>query len=131
MILGPRFFVTLSASLALLAANAHLVRAHANGLAGVARSMPTSRAVDRAAAELGMECYETLTGWKYFGNLLDAGRVSLCGEESFGTGSDHLREKDGIWAVLFWLNVLAVRRQSMAELVRAHWQQYGRHTPRL
>lgn len=127
MILGPRFFVTPSDSLAVLVANATLVRGYAKGLAGVARSMPTSRAVDGVAAELGIDCYETPTGWKYFGNLLDDGRISLCGEESFGTGSDHLREKDGIWAVLFWLNILAARRQSVAEVVRAHWHRYGRH----
>lgn len=127
MILGPRFFLTPSDSFAVLVANAHLVRGYAKALAGVARSMPTSRAVDRVAADLGIECYETPTGWKYFGKLLDDGRASLCGEESFGTGSDHLREKDGIWAVLFWLNILAARRQSVAEVVRAHWHRYGRH----
>ncbi|RMD77969.1 MAG: alpha-D-glucose phosphate-specific phosphoglucomutase [Gammaproteobacteria bacterium] len=127
MILGRRFFVTPSDSLAVLAANATLVPGYARGLAGVARSMPTSQAVDRVAAALGLPCYETPTGWKFFGNLLDAGRITLCGEESFGTGSDHIREKDGLWAVLFWLNVLAVRRQSVAEIVREHWARYGRH----
>ncbi|MGE0333998.1 MAG: alpha-D-glucose phosphate-specific phosphoglucomutase [Gammaproteobacteria bacterium] len=127
MILGRNFFVTPSDSLALLAANARLVPGYADGLAGVARSMPTSRAVDRVAADLDISCYETPTGWKYFGNLLDAGLVTLCGEESFGTGSDHLREKDGVWAVLFWLNILAVRQQSVEATVREHWRQYGRH----
>jgi phosphoglucomutase len=127
MILGRDFFVTPSDSLALLAANAHLVPGYADGLTGVARSMPTSRAVDRVAAELGIACYETPTGWKYFGNLLDDGRVTICGEESFGTGSNHLREKDGLWAVLFWLNILAVRNQPVEGLVRAHWRKYGRH----
>ncbi|MBY0510324.1 MAG: alpha-D-glucose phosphate-specific phosphoglucomutase, partial [Rhodospirillaceae bacterium] len=127
MILGPGFFVTPSDSLAVLAANARLVPGYASGLAGVARSMPTSRAVDRVAADLGIASYETPTGWKYFGTLLDDGRVTLCGEESFGTGSNHLREKDGMWAVLFWLNVVAARGQSIPDVVRAHWRQYGRH----
>jgi phosphoglucomutase len=127
MILGRGVFVTPSDSLAVLAANAHLARGYAAGLTGVARSMPTSRAVDRVAADLGISCYETPTGWKYFGNLLDAGRVSLCGEESFGTGSDHVREKDGVWAVLLWLNILAVRRRTVEELLREHWRKYGRH----
>ncbi len=127
MILGRRFFVTPSDSLAVLAANATLAPGYASGIAGVARSMPTSAACDRVAAALGVACYETPTGWKFFGNLLDAGRVTLCGEESFGTGSNHVREKDGVWAVLFWLNILAVRRQSVEEIVRAHWRQYGRN----
>lgn len=127
MLLGPGFFVTPSDSLAVLAANAHVAPGYAKGLAGVARSMPTSRAVDRVAAGLGIPCYETPTGWKYFGNLLDAGLVSLCGEESFGTGSDHLREKDGVWAVLFWLNILAARQQSVEATMREHWRRYGRH----
>ena len=109
MILGKHFFVTPSDSLAILAANAHLVPGYKQGLAGIARSMPTSAAADRVAAALGIPCYETPTGWKFFGNLMDAGKVTLCGEESFGTGSDHVREKDGLWAVLFWLNILAVR----------------------
>ncbi len=126
MILGRNFYVTPSDSLAVLAANATLVPGYANGLAGVARSMPTSQAVDRVAAQLGIDCYETPTGWKFFGNLLDAGKITLCGEESFGTGSDHVREKDGLWAVLFWINILAVRKQSVADIVRAHWQQFGR-----
>ena len=109
MILGRRFFVTPSDSLAVLAANATWCPATTAGLTGVARSMPTSAAVDRVAEALGIPCFETPTGWKFFGNLLDAGRITLCGEESFGTGSDHVREKDGLWAVLFWLNILAVR----------------------
>ena len=127
MILGRRFFVTPSDSLAVLAANATLAPGYARGLAGVARSMPTSQAVDRVAQALGIECFETPTGWKFFGNLLDAGRITLCGEESFGTGSDHVREKDGLWAVLFWLNVLASRRVGVEEVVREHWARYGRN----
>ena len=127
MILGRRFFVTPSDSLAVIAANATRVRGYAGGLAGVARSMPTSMAVDRVAASLGVQCYETPTGWKFFGNLMDAGRVTLCGEESFGTGSDHLREKDGVWAVLFWLNILAARRESVEAVVREHWSRFGRN----
>jgi phosphoglucomutase len=110
MVLGNNFFVTPSDSLAVLAANATLVPGYRSGLAGVARSMPTSQAVDRVAEKLGIDCYETPTGWKFFGNLLDAGKVTLCGEESFGTGSNHVREKDGLWAVLFWLNILAVKQ---------------------
>ena len=127
MIVGRRFVVTPSDSLAVLAANAHLVPGYAAGLAGVARSMPTSAAVDRVAQALGIECYETPTGWKFFGNLLDAGRITLCGEESAGTGSDHVREKDGVWAVLFWLNVLAVRGESVEAIVREHWRRFGRN----
>ena len=127
MILGNNFFVTPSDSLALLAANATLAPGYENGLAGVARSMPTSQAADRVAAALGIGSYETPTGWKFFGTLLDAGKATLCGEESFGTGSNHVREKDGLWAVLFWLNVLAVRRQPVAEIVRDHWSRYGRN----
>ncbi|MBF2000476.1 MAG: alpha-D-glucose phosphate-specific phosphoglucomutase [Synechococcales cyanobacterium M58_A2018_015] len=127
MILGRHCFVTPSDSLAILAANAHLVPAYRSGLAGVARSLPTSAAVDRVAVALGIPCYETPTGWKFFGNLLDAGAITLCGEESFGTGANHIREKDGLWAVLFWLNILAVRRQSVEQIVRQHWQTYGRH----
>jgi phosphoglucomutase len=126
MILGNNFYVTPSDSLAVLAANAQLVPAYKDGLAGVARSMPTSQAVDRVAKALDIACYETPTGWKFFGNLLDDDRITLCGEESFGTGSDHVREKDGLWAVLFWLNILAVRRESVAHIVQQHWQQYGR-----
>ncbi len=127
MILGRRFFVTPSDSLAILAANAHLVPGYKQGLAGIARSMPTSAAADRVAAALGIPCYETPTGWKFFGNLMDAGKVTLCGEESFGTGSDHIREKDGLWAVLFWLNILAARGQSVEEIVREHWARFGRN----
>jgi phosphoglucomutase len=127
MILGKDFFVTPSDSLAVLAANAHLVPGYQGGISGVARSMPTSQAADRVAEQLGVECFETPTGWKFFGNLLDARRITLCGEESFGTGSDHVREKDGLWAVLFWLNLVAKRRQSVAEIVREHWRRFGRN----
>jgi len=127
MILGRHFFVTPSDSLAVLAANATRVPGYARGLTGVARSMPTSAAVDVVAAALGIPCFETPTGWKFFGTLLDAGRITLCGEESFGTGSDHVREKDGLWAVLFWLNVIAARGESVEAIVRAHWAQFGRH----
>ncbi|MFN2337363.1 MAG: alpha-D-glucose phosphate-specific phosphoglucomutase [Gammaproteobacteria bacterium] len=127
MILGDHFFVTPSDSLAVLAANATLVPGYRQGLKGSARSMPTSQAADRVAAALGITCHETPTGWKFFGNLLDAGLATLCGEESFGTGSDHVREKDGLWTVLFWLNLLAVRQQSVADIVRDHWARYGRN----
>jgi phosphoglucomutase len=127
MILGKHFFVTPSDSLAILAANAHLVPGYQQGLAGIARSMPTSAAADRVAKALGIPCYETPTGWKFFGNLMDAGKVTLCGEESFGTGSDHIREKDGLWAVLFWLNILAVRKQSVSAIVHEHWARFGRN----
>lgn len=127
MILGKGFFVTPSDSLAIIAANAHLIPAYKAGLAGVARSMPTSGAVDRVAQKMNIACYETPTGWKFFGNLMDAGKVTLCGEESFGTGSNHVREKDGLWAVLCWLNVIAARKQSVEEIVKAHWTEYGRN----
>jgi phosphoglucomutase len=127
MILGRACFVNPSDSLAVLTANATLVPGYAEGLAGVARSMPTSAAVDVVAKQLGIACYETPTGWKFFGNLLDAGRITLCGEESFGTGSNHIREKDGLWAVLFWLNILAVRGCSVAEVMAEHWSRFGRH----
>ncbi|HRZ59555.1 MAG TPA: alpha-D-glucose phosphate-specific phosphoglucomutase [Rubrivivax sp.] len=127
MIVGARFIVTPSDSLAVLAANATLVPGYAAGLKGVARSMPTSAAVDRVAQALGIPCHETPTGWKFFGNLLDAGLCTLCGEESAGTGSDHVREKDGLWAVLFWLNLLAVRGESVEAIVRAHWRRFGRN----
>ena len=127
MILGKNFFVTPSDSLAVMAANAHLIPGYRNGITGIARSMPTSQAADRVADELGIECYETPTGWKFFGNLLDAGKISICGEESFGTGSDHVREKDGLWAVLFWLNLLAVKQQPVERIVRDHWRRFGRN----
>ncbi|WP_407521665.1 alpha-D-glucose phosphate-specific phosphoglucomutase [Methylobacterium oryzisoli] len=126
MIVARGLFVTPSDSLAILAAHAHLAPGYAGGLAGVARSMPTSRAVDRVAARLGVPAYETPTGWKFFGNLLDAGRITLCGEESAGTGSNHVREKDGLWAVLLWLNVLAATGRPAAEIVRDHWGRFGR-----
>jgi phosphoglucomutase len=126
MIMGDHFFVTPSDSLAVLAANLHLLKGYQAGLKGVARSMPTSQAVDRVAKALAIDCYETPTGWKFFGNLLDAGKITLCGEESFGTGSDHVREKDGLWAVLAWLNLLAVRKESVADIVRKHWDKFGR-----
>jgi phosphoglucomutase len=127
LIHGPGLFVAPSDSLALLAANAQLAPGYAGGLKGVARSMPTSAAVDRVARKLGVPCFETPTGWKFFGNLLDAGMASLCGEESAGTGSDHVREKDGLWAVLLWLNILAKRRQGVPEIVRQHWAEFGRN----
>ena len=127
MIVGQRFIVTPSDSLAVLAANAHLVPGYAGGLKGVARSMPTSAAADRVAAALGIASFETPTGWKFFGNLLDAGKATLCGEESAGTGSDHVREKDGIWAVLFWLDILAARGESVEAIVRDHWRRFGRN----
>ncbi len=126
MVLGRRFIVSPSDSLAVLAAHATQVPGYARGLAGVARSMPTSTAVDRVAQALGIACFETPTGWKFFGNLLDAGQITLCGEESYGTGSDHVREKDGLWAVLFWLNLVAVTGQSVEQLVRGLWQAHGR-----
>lgn len=127
MILGQDFFVNPSDSLAIMAANAHLLPGYSHGIRGVARSLPTSRAVDKVAAAMGVDCYETPTGWKYFGNLLDDKRITLCGEESFGSGSDHIREKDGIWAVLFWLNMIAVKQQSVEQITRAHWKRFGRH----
>jgi phosphoglucomutase len=127
MILGKNFYVTPSDSLAVLAANAHLIPGYRTGIQGIARSMPTSQAADRVADRLGIECYETPTGWKFFGNLLDAGKIAICGEESFGTGSDHVREKDGLWAVLFWLNLMAVKQQSVSRILRDHWLRYGRN----
>ena len=127
MIVGRRFIVTPSDSLAVIVANAHLVPGYAGGLKGVARSMPTSAAVDAVATSLGIPCFETPTGWKFFGSLLDAGRITICGEESAGTGSDHVREKDGLWAVLFWLNILALRGESVEAIVRGHWRRFGRH----
>ena len=127
MILGHKFFITPSDSLAILAANAHLTPGYKLGVCGIARSMPTSQAADRVADQLGVDCYETPTGWKFFGNLLDARKITLCGEESFGTGSDHVREKDGLWAVLFWLNLLAVRKESVQSIVESHWRRFGRN----
>jgi phosphoglucomutase len=127
LIIGRNIFVTPSDSLALLAANAHLAKGYAKGLAGIARSMPTSAAADRVAERLGIKCFETPTGWKFFGNLLDANMATICGEESAGTGSNHVREKDGLWAVLLWLNILAVRGESMEAIVMAHWASYGRN----
>jgi len=126
MVLGKDFYINPCDSLAILAANAKLVPGYSGGIAGNARSMPTSRAADRVATSLGVECHETPTGWKFFGNLLDAGKITLCGEESFGTGSDHVREKDGLWAVLFWLNLIAVKQKPVETIVREHWAQYGR-----
>ena len=127
LIIGKGQFITPSDSLAMLAANAHLAPAYKAGLAGIARSMPTSAAADRVAAKLKIGIYETPTGWKFFGNLLDAGMATICGEESAGTGSNHVREKDGLWAVLLWLNILAVRKQSVAEIAKEHWASYGRN----
>ncbi len=127
LIIGRNQFVTPSDSLAILAAQAHLAPGYAKGLTGIARSMPTSAAADRVATKLGIKCFETPTGWKFFGNLLDAGLATICGEESAGTGSNHVREKDGLWAVLLWLNILARRRQSVADIVREHWRTYGRN----
>ena len=126
MVLGENFYINPCDSLAVIAANAHLIPAFSSGLTGVARSMPTSRALDRVASALGIDCYETPTGWKYFGNLLDDGRIQLCGEESFGTGADHVREKDGVWAVLCWLNILAERKSTPEQIMRSHWQKFGR-----
>ena len=127
LIIGKGIFVTPSDSLALLAANAHLAPGYSGGLKGIARSMPTSAAADRVADRLGIASYETPTGWKFFGNLLDAGMATICGEESAGTGSDHVREKDGLWAVLLWLNILAVRKESVKDIVEKHWAEYGRN----
>lgn len=127
MIMGRGIYVSPSDSIAFLAANARLVPGYAGGLAGVARSMPTSAALDRVAGALGIPCHETPTGWKFFGNLLDAGLATLCGEESFGTGSDHVREKDGLWAVLFWLNILAVTKRPVQALMEDHWRRFGRN----
>ena len=127
MVLGTRCFVNPSDSLAVLTANATLAPGYGDGLVGVARSMPTSAAADVVAKDLGLPCFETPTGWKFFGNLLDAGRITLCGEESFGTGSDHIREKDGLWAVLFWLQILARRREPVSQIMAEHWARFGRH----
>lgn len=127
MVVGKGMFVTPSDSLAVIAANATCAPGYKQGIAGIARSMPTSAAADRVAEKLGIGMYETPTGWKFFGNLMDAGKVTVCGEESFGTGSDHVREKDGLWAVLFWLNIVAARGQSVKQIVEAHWAEYGRN----
>jgi phosphoglucomutase len=127
LIVGREIYVTPSDSLAIIAANATVAPGYANGIAGIARSMPTSCAADRVATKLNLKSFETPTGWKFFGNLLDAGHATICGEESFGTGSNHVREKDGLWAVLMWLNILACRKQSVAEIVRDHWKTYGRN----
>jgi len=127
MILGKGVFISPGDSLAMLAAHLHLLPGYRAGLAGVARSMPTCRAVDQVAAGRGMDCHETPTGWKFFANLLDAGKVTLCGEESFGTSSNHVREKDGLWAALAWINILAVTGKSVAEIARSHWAEFGRH----
>ncbi|HYK89175.1 MAG TPA: alpha-D-glucose phosphate-specific phosphoglucomutase, partial [Acidobacteriota bacterium] len=127
MILGRNFFVTPGDSLAVIAEHARdCIPGYRSGLTGVARSMPTSTAVDRVARSLAIPCHETPTGWKFFGNLMDAGLCTLCGEESFGTGSNHVREKDGLWAVLCWLSILACRRKSVAEVVKDHWLRFGR-----
>ncbi len=127
LIVGRGIYVTPSDSLAIIAANATAAPGYAKGIAGIARSMPTSCAPDRVARKLGLPCFETPTGWKFFGNLLDAGLATVCGEESFGTGSNHVREKDGLWAVLMWLNILAASRKSVAEIVTSHWKDYGRN----
>ncbi|KIQ03061.1 phosphoglucomutase [Agrobacterium tumefaciens] len=127
MVVGKGMFVTPSDSLAIIAANATLAPGYAAGISGIARSMPTSAAADRVAEKLGIGMYETPTGWKFFGNLLDAGKVTVCGEESFGTGSNHVREKDGLWAVLFWLNIVAARKESVKDIVTQHWAEYGRN----
>jgi phosphoglucomutase len=126
LIVGPGLVVSPSDSLAVLAANAHLAPAYRDGLSGIARSMPTSRAADRVAARLGIPSFETPTGWKFFGNLLDAGKITICGEESAGTGSNHIREKDGLWAVLLWLNILAVRKEPIRAILEEHWRAHGR-----
>lgn len=127
IVLGQGIYVSPSDSVAVIAANAHLVPAYSSGISGVARSMPTSAALDRVAESLGVESFETPTGWKFFGNLLDAGRITICGEESAGASSDHIREKDGLWAVLMWLNILAVRQMSVQQIMTDHWQTYGRN----
>ena len=136
MILGNNFFVTPSDSVAIIAANAKCIPYFKDGLKGLARSMPTAAALDRVAAKMGVECFETPTGWKFFGNLMDAGRLSICGEESFGTGSDHIREKDGPWAVLAWLSILADRNKdvpvggekvTVEQITKEHWAEYGRN----
>ena len=127
LIVGKNIYVTPSDSLAIIAANMHMAPGYKAGITGIARSMPTSGAADRVAAKMGLKCYETPTGWKFFGNLLDANMATVCGEESFGTGSNHVREKDGLWAVLMWLNILAARQQSALQIVTAHWKEFGRN----
>ena len=127
IVLGKGTYVSPSDSLAVITANAHLAKGYIQGISGVARSMPTSRAADRVAEKLGIECFETPTGWKFFGNLLDAGRITICGEESAGTGSDHVREKDGLWAILMWLNIIAISEKSVSDLLTDHWKKYGRN----
>ncbi len=127
LIVGKNIYVTPSDSLAIIAANMHLAPGYKGGITGIARSMPTSGAADRVAAKMGLRCYETPTGWKFFGNLLDANMATVCGEESFGTGSNHVREKDGLWAVLMWLNILASRKLSVATIVTEHWKEFGRN----
>jgi phosphoglucomutase len=127
MILGPDFFLSPGDSVAMMLASLSLVPGYRNGVPGAARSMPTSRALDVVAAELGIPCYETPTGWRFFCNLLEDGLIGLCGEESFGTSSAHVREKDGLWAVLFWINLLAAKRCSLKQIASEHWSRYGRH----
>jgi phosphoglucomutase len=127
IVLGQNTYVSPSDSLAIITANAHLAKGYKDGISGVARSMPTSRAADRVAEKLGIECFETPTGWKFFGNLLDAGRITICGEESAGAGSDHVREKDGLWAILMWLNIVAVSGKSVGDILTGHWQEFGRN----
>ena len=127
IVLGKGTYVSPSDSLAVITANAHLAKGYTQGISGVARSMPTSRAADRVAEKLGIDCYETPTGWKFFGNLLDAGCITICGEESAGTGSDHVREKDGLWAILMWLNIIAISEKSVSDLLTDHWKDYGRN----
>ena len=127
IVLGKNTYVSPSDSLAVITANAHLAKGYKGGIAGVARSMPTSRAADRVAQKLGVDCFETPTGWKFFGNLLDAGRITICGEESAGTGSHHVREKDGLWAILMWLNIIAISEKSVAHILHDHWQEFGRN----
>lgn len=127
MVLGKSFFVNPSDSIAILAANANLVRGYSGGVLGVARSMPTSAALDKVAQKKGWSAYETPTGWKFFGSLMDADKITFCGEESFGAGSNHIREKDGLWAILYWLNILAKTNLSIEQVVQNHWREYGRH----
>ena len=127
IVLGENTYVSPSDSLAIITANAHLAKGYKDGISGVARSMPTSRAADRVAEKLGIECFETPTGWKFFGNLLDAGRITICGEESAGAGSDHVREKDGLWAILMWLNIIAVSGKSVEDILKDHWKEFGRN----